>query len=174
MAINRKVAISKSVASKVTNCDLKQQRDEDVEAVQQQIVVVRGHRVMMDHDLARPYGVSTKQLNQQLKRNRNRFPADFAFRLTLAEANQIAALRSQNCDLKARPPYQARATCIHRAWRDHVSQCSEEQGSPPGQHLCRARIRQNARGACAICGISRRMPIGFITAGRVRRKKEQA
>jgi len=100
MAINRKVAISKSVASKVTNCDLKQQRDEDVEAVQQQIVVVRGHRVMMDHDLARLYGVSTKRLNEQLRRNRKRFPSDFASRLTLAEAKQLAGSRSQIATLK--------------------------------------------------------------------------
>ncbi len=71
-----------------------------VAAVQEQIVVVRGHRVMLDHDLARLYGVTTKRLNEQLRRNRKRFPADFAFRLTLAEAKEIAASRSQIATLK--------------------------------------------------------------------------
>ena len=55
---------------------------------------------MLDQDLARLYGVTTKQLNQQLKRNLQRFPKDFAFQLTLAEAKNIAALRSQNVTLK--------------------------------------------------------------------------
>jgi len=55
---------------------------------------------MLDHDLARLYGVTTKRLNEQLRRNRKRFPADFAFRLTLTEAKEIAALRSQNATLK--------------------------------------------------------------------------
>lgn len=47
---------------------------------------------MLDSDLAQIYAVSTKQLNQQLKRNRNRFPEDFAFQLT---ANEFVSLRSQ-------------------------------------------------------------------------------
>ena len=55
---------------------------------------------MLDSDLARLYGVTTKRLNQQLNRNRHRFPKDFAFRLTLAEAKEIAASRSQNATLK--------------------------------------------------------------------------
>ncbi|MBI4473821.1 MAG: ORF6N domain-containing protein [Acidobacteria bacterium] len=73
---------------------------DQVDDVKQHIIVARGQRVMLDHDLARLYGVTTKQLNQQLKRNRKRFPADFAFRLTLGEAKEIAALRSQNVTLK--------------------------------------------------------------------------
>jgi hypothetical protein len=87
--------MSKPVKFKVTNCDLKH-----VERVKEQILVARGQRVMLDQDLARLYGVTTKQLNQQLKRNLQRFPKDFAFQLTLAEAKQIAALRSQNVTLK--------------------------------------------------------------------------
>jgi len=75
---------------KVAKCDLKA-----TEHVKQQIFVVRGQRVMLDADLARLYGVTTKQLNQQLKRNYNRFPKDFAFQLTLAEAKDIARSRSQ-------------------------------------------------------------------------------
>jgi hypothetical protein len=56
------------------------------------IRVVRGHRVMLDFDLAVLYGVSTKRLKEQVKRNRARFPGDFAFQLTPEE---VAILRSQ-------------------------------------------------------------------------------
>jgi hypothetical protein len=57
------------------------------------IYELRGQKVMLDVDLARIYGVPTKRLNEQIKRNRERFPADFAFQLT---AKESAALRSQN------------------------------------------------------------------------------
>jgi ORF6N domain len=53
---------------------------------------VRGERVLCDADLASLYGVSTKALNQAVKRNRDRFPADFMFRLT---AEEWGAMRSQ-------------------------------------------------------------------------------
>lgn len=60
---------------------------------------VRGEKVMLDSDLARVYGVSTKALNQAVKRNANRFPADFAFRLAGTEWD---ALRSQSVTSKGR------------------------------------------------------------------------
>ena len=56
------------------------------------IVFVRGRQVLLDQDLAKVYGVSTKALNQAVKRNAERFPEDFAFRLM---ADELAALRSQ-------------------------------------------------------------------------------
>jgi aromatic ring-opening dioxygenase LigB subunit len=56
------------------------------------IHLIRGHRVMLDSDLAMIYGVTTKRLNEQLKRNRLRFPADFAFQLTVQE---FRTLKSQ-------------------------------------------------------------------------------
>ena len=65
------------------------------------IHLIRGHRVMLDSDLAMIYGVTAKRLNEQLKRNRPRFPDDFAFQLTVQEftnlKSQIAtsSLRSQ-------------------------------------------------------------------------------
>ena len=58
-----------------------------------QISVIRGQRVMLDADLADVYGVSTKALNQAVKRNIGRFPSDFAFRLS---ADDLANLRSQS------------------------------------------------------------------------------
>jgi ORF6N domain len=54
---------------------------------------------MVDSDLAKLYGVQTKALNQAVKRNRHRFPADFMFQLTLEEGKAILALRSQNVTL---------------------------------------------------------------------------
>lgn len=60
--------------------------------IEQAILVLRGERVMLDSDLAVLYGVTTKALNQAVRRNRSRFPVDFMFRLTLAESR---LLRSQ-------------------------------------------------------------------------------
>jgi hypothetical protein len=53
-----------------------------IERISQQILVFRGKRVMLDEDLAIIYGVSTKRLNEQVRRNLNRFPEDFMFSLT--------------------------------------------------------------------------------------------
>ena len=80
----------KPVAFKVAKCDLEQTNQ-----IQRKIFVSRGLRVILDSDLAKLYGVSTKRLNQQLKRNLSRFPRDFAFQLTLEEAKDIARSRSQ-------------------------------------------------------------------------------
>lgn len=62
------------------------------ERIVRAIVVIRGHKVMLDGDLAMLYGVVTGALNQAVRRNRERFPADFMFQLTAAEA---ARLKSQ-------------------------------------------------------------------------------
>jgi ATP-dependent Clp protease ATP-binding subunit ClpA len=69
----------------------------EVESVAGAIRVVRGQRVMIDSELAALYGVTTKRLNEQVKRNLRRFPVDFMFRLTAEEAE---ALRSQFATLK--------------------------------------------------------------------------
>jgi phage regulator Rha-like protein len=61
-------------------------------SVASRILILRHQRVILDRDLAELYGVPVRQLNQQVKRNRERFPADFMFRLTPKE-DQI--LRSQ-------------------------------------------------------------------------------
>jgi len=62
------------------------------EAVERLIITVRGQKVILDADLAALYGVATKRLNEQFRRNRKRFPEDFAFQLS---AGEIAHLRSQ-------------------------------------------------------------------------------
>jgi hypothetical protein len=59
-----------------------------LERVERRILLLRGHRVMLDVDLAQLYGVPTKRLNEQVKRNLDRFPSDFMFRLSLAEVEE--------------------------------------------------------------------------------------
>ena len=63
-----------------------------MERVEDRILSIRGHRVMLDADLAELYGVPTKRLNEAVRRNAARFPEDFMFQLTADEAE---ILRSQ-------------------------------------------------------------------------------
>ena len=65
------------------------------EFISSKIHFVRGKAVMLDQDLAKLYGVETRHLNRQVRRNLERFPEDFMFQLTPAEA-----LRCQNVTLK--------------------------------------------------------------------------
>ena len=76
------------------------------ELLEQTILLIRRQKVILDRDLARLYGVSTKALNQAVKRNVDRFPEDFMFQLTMDEANaalthdSVVRLRSQIVTLK--------------------------------------------------------------------------
>ncbi|MBX7053450.1 MAG: ORF6N domain-containing protein [Pyrinomonadaceae bacterium] len=63
-----------------------------IEKIEGKIYVIRGQRVMLDSDLAEVYGVSTKRLNEQVRRNESRFPKDFVFQLDEVE---YESLRSQ-------------------------------------------------------------------------------
>jgi len=106
-------------------------------AIEKRILVIRGQRVMVDEDLADLYGVETKRLIEQVKRNVERFPADFMFQLDETEA---AALRSQIATSKIGrggrryAPYvfteqgvamlsggAAQQACDRRQYRDHAS-----------------------------------------------------
>lgn len=60
-----------------------------VESIAQSILVLRGRRVILDADLARLYGVTTTRLNEQVRRNQERFPEDFAFQLALSEFQDL-------------------------------------------------------------------------------------
>ena len=62
--------------------------------IQQRILLIRGVKVIIDADLAEVYGVPTRRLNEQVKRNRERFPEDFMFQLTANEKTEVIA----NCD----------------------------------------------------------------------------
>ena len=59
------------------------------ERISSLILLVRGKKVMLDADLAHLYGISTKALNQAVRRHRQRFPADFMFRLTRRERTEV-------------------------------------------------------------------------------------
>ena len=69
-----------------------------MERIERAILLIRHEKVMLDLDLAAIYGVTTKALNQAVKRNAPRFPADFMFRLTEAEKTEVVT----NCDHLAR------------------------------------------------------------------------
>ena len=62
------------------------------ERIERSILLIRGHKVMLDSDLAELYGVTTKRLNEQVRRNLSRFPEDFVFQLTQSGTH---LLRSQ-------------------------------------------------------------------------------
>jgi hypothetical protein len=62
------------------------------EVVENKIFMIRGHKVMLDKDLAMLYGVPTKRLNEQVRRNMKRFPEDFMFRATEEEAFMLEKL----------------------------------------------------------------------------------
>ena len=64
------------------------------DTIKSKILVIRGQQVMIDRDLAELYGVETKRLNEQVKRNIERFPEEFCFQLTSTEKIELVA----NCD----------------------------------------------------------------------------
>jgi hypothetical protein len=65
-----------------------------LEHIERRILLIRGQKVMLDTDLALLYGISTKRLKEQVRRNLDRFPVDFMFELTLREKSEVVA----NCD----------------------------------------------------------------------------
>ena len=78
-----------------------------VQLIERRIYLIRGHKVMIDVDLAELYGVPTKALNQQVQRNRKRFPEDFMFQLNKEEAenltSQFATSRSKHGGRRSLP-----------------------------------------------------------------------
>jgi len=71
--------------------------------IEQRILLIRGQRVMLDADLAGLYGTTTKRLNEQVKRNRGRFPDDFMFQLTKREKAEVVAICDHLVKLKFSP-----------------------------------------------------------------------
>src|SRR5437879_1967124 len=81
------VTVAREPVSKCTMKDLI-----PTEQIERAIFLIRGHKVMLDADLARLYGVTVGRLNEAVKRNIERFPSDFMFHLTFQE---LRGLRSQ-------------------------------------------------------------------------------
>ena len=86
-----------------------------VTTVEGRIHLVRGRKVILDRDLAELYGVSTKALNQAVKRNMQRFPEEFVFRATKEEAD---ALRSQSVTLIEPDPNRSQIVTLNEAVPD--------------------------------------------------------
>ncbi|MDR0940162.1 MAG: ORF6N domain-containing protein [Mediterranea sp.] len=80
---------------------------EQIEIIQSKIYEIRGQKVMLDHDLAEMYGVETRAMNQAVKRNIERFPADFMFQLTTEETlnwrSQIVMSNSIKMGMRRNP-----------------------------------------------------------------------
>lgn len=75
-----------------------------VEHITRSILVLRGQRVLLDAELAALYGVTTKRLNEQVKRNSERFPEDFLFRLTRSEIEALNRSQIATGSQKHRDP----------------------------------------------------------------------
>jgi len=77
------------------------------ETIQRSILLIRGQKVILDRDLAELYGVETKYLKRQVRRNKERFPATFMFQLTRKEKDELATNWHQYGSLKHsyRMPY---------------------------------------------------------------------
>ncbi len=94
-----------------------------IASIESAIYLLRGQRMMLDSDLASIYGVTTKRLNEQLKRNRSRFPDDFAFQLT---AEELTNLRSQIATSSLKPQ---RPTAKHHGGRRYLPWAFTQHGA---------------------------------------------
>ena len=96
-----------------------------VELIERRIYLIRGLKIMIDFDLAELYGVSTKRLNQQVTRNKKRFPEDFMFRLTKEEAESLRSqFATSNSDLRS----QIATSNTGRGGRRYLPYAFTEQG----------------------------------------------
>ena len=105
------------------------------------IFMIRGYRVLLDADLARLYGVTTKRFNEAFRRNRYRFPDDFAFQLSTAEAQ---SLRSQFATSNVQPFDSSRgmwsqfATSKARGGRRYLPWAFTEHGALMAANILRS------------------------------------
>ena len=79
--------------------------------IDNKIFDIRGQRVMLDFDLAQLYEVETKRINEQVRRNTDKFPEDFMFRLTVSEWELMRShLKKVRCRRKMRPHHKIKET----------------------------------------------------------------
>ncbi len=97
--------------------------------IENRIFFIRGQKVMLDSDLATLYKVSTKRLNEQVKRNLRRFPIDFMFQLSLDEARELQASRSQIATLNADLRSQFATSNRNRGGRRYLPYAFTEHGA---------------------------------------------
>ena len=102
----------------------------DIEEIEEKIYLVRGQRVMLDSDLAEVYSVSTKRLNEQVRRNIDRFPDDFMFQLTEQE---FESLRSQFATSNKQRGGR-RYLRFYRTRRSNVGKCLKQRNGDRSKH----------------------------------------
>lgn len=107
--------------------------------IESHILLIRGQKVMIDADLARLYGVPTKRLNEQVKRNSERFPPDFMFSLTQQEKAEVVA----NCDHLAKLKF---SKSLPFAFTEHgaiqaANVLASQQAIEAGVYVVRAFVR---------------------------------
>ena len=106
------------------------------------ILRIRGQRVVLDADLARLYGVPTFRFNEAFKRNRHRFPADFAFQLTKKELenlrSQIAISSSQRTDSSENSPMWSQFVTTSHGGRRYVPWAFTEHGALMAANILRS------------------------------------
>ena len=93
--------------------------------IEQRIMLIRGEKVIIDADPAEFYGVPTKRLNEQAKRNSDRFPVDFMFQLTTEEKSEVVA----NCDHLTRLKF---SRSLPYAFTEHGTIMAATVLNPPG------------------------------------------
>ena len=98
----------------------------DTDAVRQRILTVRKQKVILDTDLASLYGVEVKRLNEQVKRNRDRFPLDFMFQLT---ADEFVGLQSQDIAVVGKNMWSQIATTSSKRRKSNPPYAFTEHGA---------------------------------------------
>ena len=113
------------------------------EIIEKRILLIHGHKVILDTDLAVLYQVSTSALNQAVRRNLDRFPEDFKF----PEQSGARKLEITNCDIQSRRKdgSSQEPLCFYRTGRCDAIQCSQEQTRDRGEHRHHAHVR-----ACSV------------------------
>jgi hypothetical protein len=97
-----------------------------MEQIESKIFLIRGQKVMLDADLAELYGVETKRLNEQVRRNSGRFPEDFMFQLT---AEELADLKSKIGSSSLRSQFATSNDPPGRGGRRHLPHAFTEHGA---------------------------------------------
>jgi len=112
-----------------------------VPRIDDRIYLVRGERVMLDADLAELYGVSTKRLNEQVKRNAARFPEDFMFRLTVAELETLNRSQVATGSQKHRDPRYPPCAFTEHGAIQAANVLSSPRAAEMSVHVVRAFVR---------------------------------
>ena len=113
-----------------------------IERIESRILMIRGQKVMIDTDLTELYGVPTKRLNEQVKRNSARFPQEFMFRLTQAEKQEVVA----NCDHLAKLKFARTLPCAFTEYGaiQAANVLASPQAVEMGIYVVRAFVRLRA------------------------------